>query len=157
MSDRALRTQLSQFLAESHAHADFDAAIKALPAKLRGKKPVGAPYTAWQLLEHMRIAQRDILDFSRDASHVSPKWPKGYWPKTAAPPSAAAWNNSVRQFRSDRKQMQKLITGKTDLFARIPHGDGQTLLREALLVLDHNAYHLGELVLLRKLLGAWRA
>ena len=152
----ALRQQLSQLLSQSHAHADFDAAIQGLPPKLRGRKPAGAPYTAWQLLEHVRIAQWDILEFSRDPRHVSPQWPEGYWPKTDAPPNAAAWTRSIRRFRSDRKAMQRLITGRTDLFARIPHGEGQTLLREALLVLDHNAYHLGQLVLLRKLLGAWK-
>ena len=156
MSDRALRTQLAQFLEQSHAHADFDAAIKGLPANLRGKKPAGAPYTAWQLLEHMRIAQWDILEFSRDPDHVSPQWPEGYWPATEAPPSARAWDESVRRFKSDAKAMQKLVTGKTDLFAKLPGGDGQTLLREALLVMDHNAYHLGELVLLRRLLRAWK-
>ncbi len=155
-SESALRQQLSRFLSESHAHADFDAVVKDFPKHLRGKKPARAPYTAWQLLEHMRLAQWDILEFSRDARHVSPQWPEGYWPNTAAPPNDAAWTRSIRQFRSDLKAMQKLVTGKTDLFARIPHGQGQTLLREALLVMDHNAYHLGQLVLLRKLLGAWR-
>ncbi len=154
-SDVALRKQLSQFLSESHAHADFDAAVSGLPKSLRGKKPAGAPYTAWQLLEHMRLAQWDILEFSRDPRHVSPQWPEGYWPKTAVPPNDA-WDRSIRWFRSDLKVMQRLVTGKTDLFARIPHGQGQTLLREALLVMDHNAYHLGQLVLLRKLLDAWQ-
>ncbi|HVP42835.1 MAG TPA: DinB family protein [Terriglobales bacterium] len=156
MNTKALRRQLARFLSESHAHADFDAAIAGLPPSLRGKKPAGAPYTAWQLLEHMRIAQWDILEFSRDPRHVSPKWPVGYWPKTAAPPSAAAWNKSIRQFRADMRAMQKLVTGKADLFAPIPHGRGQTLLREALLLMDHNAYHLGQLVLLRRLLGRWK-
>ena len=155
MKTDALRRQLAQFLSQSHAHADFDAAVKSFPPALRGRKPAGAPYSAWQLLEHMRLAQGDILEFSRDPRHVSPKWPEGYWPKTATPPNAAAWNKSIRQFRADLKAMQRLVTGKSDLFARIPHGDGQTLLREALLVMDHNAYHLGQLVLLRKLLGTW--
>ena len=153
---KTLRRQLANFLSESHAHADFDAAIKGLPAHLRGKRPAGAPYTAWQLLEHMRIAQGDIFGFSRDAHHVSPKWPEGYWPRTEAPPSPAAWDRSARQFRADRKAMQKLVTGKRDLFAPIPHGDGQTLLREVLLLMDHNAYHLGQLVLLRRLLNDWK-
>lgn len=153
---KALRNQLARFLAESNAHADFADVVKDFPRPLRGKKPAGAPYTAWQLLEHMRIAQWDILEFSRDPRHVSPKWPEGYWPKTPAPPNDAAWNHSIRRFRSDLKAMQKLVTGKTDLFARIPHGQGQTLLREALLLMDHNAYHLGQLVLLRRLLGAWK-
>jgi uncharacterized damage-inducible protein DinB len=120
------------------------------------EKPSGAPYSAWQLLEHMRIAQRDILEFSRNPKHVSPEWPEGYWPTKEAPPTKAAWSNSVRAFRSDLRAMQKLVANPaSDLFARIPHGDGQTLLREALLVADHNSYHLGQLVMLRRLLGAW--
>jgi len=153
----ALRQHLLDLLDGGNAHATFDAAVADMPSALRGKKPKGAPYTAWQLLEHLRIAQWDILEFSRDPKHVSPKWPEGYWPKTEAPPSDAAWNNSVRRFRTDLKQMAKLVADKkNDLFARIPHGDGQTLLREALLVADHNAYHIGELVLLRRVLGAWK-
>ncbi len=153
-SDAALRKQLTQFLSESHAHVDLAAALKGFPKALRGRKPAGCPYSAWQLLEHMRIAQWDILEFSRDPSHVSPQWPEGYWPKAAAPPSDAAWTRGIRQFRADLAAMQKLV-GTADLFSPFAHGDGQTLLREALLVMDHNAYHLGQLVLLRKLLGAW--
>ena len=153
----ALRQQLLDLLRGGHAHADFDAAVANFPSQLRGKKPKGAPYTAWQLLEHLRIAQWDILEFSRNPKHVSPPWPDSYWPKTEAPPSASAWNNSVRSFRADLKAMAKLVASqKNDLFARIPHGDGQTLLREALLLADHNAYHIGQLVLLRRLLGAWK-
>ncbi len=152
-----LRKHLLELLAGGHAHADFDKTVANLPANLRGTKVKGAPHTAWQLLEHMRIAQRDILEFSRNAKHVSPPWPSGYWPKTEAPPNAAAWTNSIRSFRADLKSMAKLVSSKnTDLFARIPHGDGQTILREALLVADHNAYHLGQLLLLRRLLGAWK-
>ncbi len=156
--DRALRKQLSNYLTESHAHAGFDAAVKDFPAELRGEKPMGAPYSAWQLLEHLRIAQWDIMEFSRGPKHKSPKWPEGYWPKQDAPPDARAWDKSVRQFRTDAKKMQTLIADpKRDLFAPFPWGDGQNLLREALLIVDHNAYHLGQLVLLRKLLGAWKA
>ncbi len=140
------------------AHVAFDKAVSHLPAALRGAKPAGAPYSAWELLEHMRIAQWDILEFSRNPKHVSPEWPGGYWPKSAAPPDEAAWDQSVRQFRADLEAMEKLVADpRTHLFTRIPHGDGQTVLREALLVADHNAYHLGELVLLRRLLGAWKA
>ena len=156
-SSDALRQHLLDLLRGANAHADFDAAVANLPSQLRGKKAAGAPHTAWQLLEHMRIAQWDILEFSRNAKHVSPPWPDGYWPKTAAPPGASAWNNSVRSFRADLKAMAKLVANpKSDLFARIPHGSGQTLLREALLVADHNAYHIGQLILLRRLLGAWK-
>jgi hypothetical protein len=152
----ALRTHVLELLRGGHAHADFDKAVANLPANLRGKKVKGAPHTAWQLLEHMRIAQRDILEFSRNPKHVSTHWPAGYWPKTEAPPNAAAWTNSIRSFRADLKSMVKLVASKnTDLLARLPHGDGQTILREALLVTDHNAYHLGQLLLLRRLLGAW--
>jgi hypothetical protein len=123
---------------------------------LRGRKPRAAQHTAWQLLEHLRIAQWDILEFSRKPKHVSPAWPDGYWPATPAPPDEAAWDKSVRRFRADLKAMQKLVANPaSDLFAPLPHGDGQTLLREALLLADHNAYHVGQLVLLRRLLGAW--
>ena len=156
-SSDALRQHLLELLRGGNAHADFEAAVANLPSQLSGKKPKDAPYTAWQLLEHMRLAQRDILEFSRNPKHVSPPWPDGYWPKTPAPPSESAWNNSVRSFRADLKAMAKLVANtKSDLFARIPHGEGQTLLREALLVADHNAYHIGQLVLLRRLLGAWK-
>jgi uncharacterized damage-inducible protein DinB len=153
----ALRQHVLDLLRGRNAHADFDTVVADFPSRLRGAKPSGAPYTAWQLLEHMRIAQWDILEFSRDAKHKSPQWPEGYWPKTETPPNAAAWNNSLRSFRADWKAMAKLVADKkTDLFAKIPHGTGQTILREALLVADHNAYHLGQMVLLRRLLGAWK-
>jgi hypothetical protein len=155
--DKALRSHVLELLRGGHAHADLDSALADFPPKLRGKRPKGAEHTAWQLLEHIRIAQWDILQFSRNAKHVSPKWPQGYWPQTEAPPSAAAWNASIRQVRGDQKAMEKLVTSKkSDLFAKIPHGTGQTLLREALLLADHNAYHIGQLVLLRRLLGAWK-
>lgn len=153
----ALRKHLLYLLGGGGAHVDFDSAITGWPAKLRGSKPKGLPHTAWQLLEHLRIAQWDILDFSRNPKHVSPEWPEGYWPSTDAPPSPAAWNNSVSTFQADLKAMMSLVKSpRRDLFARIPHGEGQTILREALLVADHNAYHLGELVYLRRALGAWR-
>jgi hypothetical protein len=154
----ALRQHLLDLLRGRNAHADFDAVVADFPSRLRGVKPPGAPHTAWQLLEHMRIAQSDILEFSRDAKHKSPPWPEGYWPKTEAPPKAASWNNSLRSFRADLKAMAKLVADKkTDLFAQIPHGTGQTILREALLIADHNSYHLGQMVLLRRLLGTWKA
>lgn len=154
-TDRALRDHLVALLDGGHAHATFDAAIKGLPASLRARTPKGLPYSPWQILEHMRIAQSDILEFSRDADYRSPKWPEGYWPEQAKP-SESAWRRSVAQFRTDLKAMQALVADPaTDLYARIPWGDGQTILREALLVADHNAYHLGELVVLRRALGAW--
>jgi len=154
----ALRKQVVDLLRSSHAHADFEAAVKGLPANLRGVKPNGAEHTAWQLVEHIRLAQWDILEFSRDAKHVSPAWPGGYWPKTEAPPSAAAWNKSLRDYRADLEAMEKLVSSKkTGLFAKIPHGTGQTILREAFLIADHTAYHVGQLILLRRLLGAWKS
>jgi len=155
--EQPLRQQLISLLSEGHAHATFDAAVKGLPESLRGKVPKGAEHSPWQLLEHMRLAQWDILEFSRDAKHVSPKWPEGFWPSSPKPKNAAAWTKSIRDFRADLATMCKLIADEsTDLFARIPHGDGQTILREALLIADHNAYHVGQLVLVRRLLGAWK-
>jgi hypothetical protein len=155
--DKSLRRHVLQLLAEGHAHVDLKTALAGFPPSLRGKKPKGAEHSAWQLVEHIRIAQWDILEFSRNPKHVSPKWPDGYWPKTEAPPSVAAWNTSIRKVQADLKAMGKLVESKkTDLFAPIPHGTGQTVLREALLVADHNAYHIGQLVLLRRLLGAWK-
>jgi hypothetical protein len=123
--------------------------------ELQGKVPKGAEHSPWQVLEHLRIAQWDILEFSRNAKYESPKWPEGYWPKKA-PADEKAWDKSVRAFKKNRKELCALVEDeKTDLFAKIPHGDGQTILREALLAADHNAYHIGELVLVRRLLGAW--
>ena len=155
-SDRALRQHLIYLLTDGGAHAKFDDAIAAISAKLRGQKPAGMPHSPWMLLEHMRIAQWDILEFSRNPKYKSPAWPESYWPPTEAPPNAAAWNESVKNFRKDLKSIENLIANpKTDLFAKIPWGDGQTVLREALLVADHNAYHLGQLVDVLRLLGAW--
>ncbi|MDB5331009.1 MAG: transporter [Phycisphaerales bacterium] len=155
--DRALREHVLELLRGGHAHVEFDRAVGGLPAKLRGAKPPGQPHTPWRLLEHLRIAQRDILDFSRDGSHVSPDWPAGYWPPGDAPPNAKAWDQSVRAFKADSAAMQELVTNPaTDLLAPIPGGKGQTVLREALLVADHNAYHLGQLIIIRRLLGAWK-
>lgn len=155
--DKALRQHLLDLLRGGGAHLNFDAAIAGLPAKLRGARPAGLPFTAWRLLEHMRIAQWDIVEFSRNPKYIPPEFPEDYWPKTDAPPSNVAWEKSVKAFRKDLKGMQELVANpKTDLFARIPHGTGQTILREALLVADHNAYHLGQIVMLRRLLGAWK-
>ena len=135
------------------AHLSFDEAVKGFTVKLRGAKPKGAPHTPWQLLEHLRIAQWDILDFSRNPAYQEMKWPDNYWPKTETPPDAAAWDHSVEQFRRDLKAMEELVSdASVDLTARIPHGTGQTVLREALLVVDHNSYHLGQLVFVRKML-----
>jgi hypothetical protein len=155
--DASLRKHLLDLLTGSNAHAGFEAAIKGLPADLRGKRPQGGDHSAWELLEHLRIAQWDILEFSRDAKHKSPDWPSGYWPAAPAPPDEKAWEKSVRAFRKDLKSFCALISDPaTDLYAKIPHGDGQTILREALLIADHNAYHVGQMVVVRQLLGAWK-
>ena len=156
-NERSLRKHLVELLTGEHAHASFDSVIKGLPKNLRGKTPPDAEHSPWELIEHLRIAQWDILEFSRDAKHVSPKWPSGYWPKSAEPPDDAAWDESVERFHADLRAMAGLVENpSTDLFAKIPHGNGQTILREALLVADHNAYHVGQLVTVRRLLGAWK-
>lgn len=155
-NDGALREHVVNLLTLGHAHATFDQAVKGLPEQMRGRVPKGAEHSPWQLLEHLRIAQRDILEFTRNPKHVSPAWPEGYWPKEKGPASEKGWEQSVRAFKRDLKEMVELVRDeKKDLFAKIPHGDGQTILREALLVADHNAYHVGQLVLVRRLLGAW--
>lgn len=157
MDEKALREQLVKMLDWGEAHAGWKSAVKDFPAAHRGTRPPGSPHSAWELLEHIRLAQFDILEFSRNPKHTSPPWPQGYWPKVPAPPSAAAWEKSVKQIETDQRAMQKLVENpKTDLLAKIPHGSGQTVLRELLLVADHNSYHLGQLVLVRKLLGDWK-
>jgi len=156
-NEAALREHIVNLLSLGNAHATFEQAVKGLPAELRGTRPKGAEHSPWEILEHLRIAQWDILEFSRDAKHQSPDWPTGYWPQSAAPPDEKAWDKSVRAFRRDLKGMCALVQDETtNLYAKIPHGDGQTILREALLTADHNAYHVGELVLVRRLLGAWK-
>jgi len=156
-NSKRLREHLLYLLNGGGAHARFDDIVKDMPEKLRGVKPDGLPHSAWMLLEHLRLAQWDILEFSRNSKYKAPEWPKDYWPKTEAPPSAAAWNKSIQQFRKYLKTMQYLVAyPKTDLCAPIPWGDGQTILREALLAADHNAYHLGQFVDLRRLLGDWK-
>ena len=153
---KSLREHLLYLLKGEGAHASFEDAVRDFPAELRGKKLEDFPHTAWMLLEHLRLAQLDILEYSRKPKHVSPKWPEGYWPKQEAPPDSGAWNKSVAAFKADLKAMQALVTNpKTDLSATLPNTDGHTVLREALLLADHNAYHLGQLVMLRRLLGAW--
>lgn len=154
--DVILRQQLIELIKGGNAHIQFHKAIAHFPPELRGKRPEGAAHSPWEELEHMRIAQWDILEFSRDPDHTSPSWPEGYWPASQEPPSEKAWDQSIHSFLADMQSMCALIADESsDLYARIPHGNGQTLLREALLVADHNAYHLGQFMLLRRLLGAW--
>lgn len=151
----SLRTHVVNLLTKAEAHVDVSSTLKDFPRELRGLKPKGSPHTPWQLLEHMRLAQWDILRFSLDPQHVSPKWPDEYWPESAAPPSEKAWEESTRAFEANLDEMVVLVRDKKrDLFSPFLHGEGQTLLREALLVADHNAYHLGQLVLLRRTLEA---
>jgi DinB family protein len=155
--ENAVRDQLRRLLDWEEAHVNFDTAVAKIPVKLRGSRPRGLPYSSWQLIEHLRIAQHDILDFCRNPDYKELKWPDDYWPSAAAPPSSSAWDKSIRQFRKDRKALQQLAADTSiDLGARIPHGSGQTYLRELVLAADHAAYHIGELVLLRRLLGIWK-
>ena len=155
-NDQSLRKHLVAQLDGGHAYATFDKIIANFPPKLRGEMPKGLPHSAWMLLEHLRIAQRDILDFSRDPNYVAPKWPEDYWPQNPSLPSRTAWDKSVKAFQDDLNAMKKLVSNpKTDLFAKIAWGDGQTILREALLIADHNAHHLGQMIDVRRLLGIW--
>ena len=156
--DKALREDVAVLLRGGRAHVGFEQAVASVPVGLRGKKPRGAPYTLWQQLEHMRIVQWDILEYIRNPHHVSPKWPEGYWPEEPSP-AGNAWAKSVKAFQVERQALLDLAANpSTDLLERIPPGDpdGVTILHELLLVADHNAYHLGQVVMLRRLLGAWR-
>jgi DinB family protein len=152
----ALREQLSRFQNWREAHADFDAAVADLPPHKRGVAPAGLPYSPWQLVEHLRLTQADILEFCKNVDYVERKWPDDYWPASAAPPTAQAWDESIAAFRRDREALQAMIGDPScDLFAQVPAGNGQTFLREFLLVADHTAYHVGQLIAVRRLLGAW--
>ena len=154
----SLRLQLVDAMRGHQAHIDFDSAVKDFPAEARGRKPAGAPHSAWQLLEHMRIAQNDILEFSRNPKHKSPEWPEGYWPKTDVPPRPADWDEAVKAFQRDAREFNSLVQDlQSNLFEPFEHGDGQTFLREALLVASHNSYHLGQLVFLKKMITEPRA
>ena len=156
-SDKSLRKHLVELLDGGNAYATFDKIVTGFPARLRGEIPPGLPHSGWMILDHLRITQRDILDFSRNPKYAAPKWPDDYWPKRSSPPTAAAWAKSVKSFKDDLSAMKKLIGDpKTDLFARIPWGEGQTILREALLIAEHNAYHLGQLTDVRRILGIWK-
>ncbi len=155
--DQLLRTHVGKLLEWEDAHLSFDRAIEGFPPDLRGVAPAGLPYSAWQLLEHLRLTQLDILDFCRKSDYVDPASIDEYWPKTAYPPTTAAWDESLRSFRQDRDALKTLASDRSvDLFAKIPHGTGQTYLRELLLAADHNAYHVGQIVILRRSLGVWK-
>ena len=150
--DASLRKHVLYLLRGGGAHLSFDDLVNGFPADLCNRRIEALPYTPWQVLKHMRLAQSDILEFSRDANHVSPEFPKGYWPKPDELGTAALWQKTVEEFRTDLQQMETLVEDEsTDLHAKIPHGDGQTILREALLIADHNAYHLGVLAVMARL------
>lgn len=155
--DKALRDHVVYLLGGGGAHLTFDKAIADLPKKFRGAKPANVPHTPWRLLEHMRLAQEDIIDFCTNPEYKEREFPAGYWPKGDAPGSDAEWEKTIQEFHRDLKRMEELVKNSgTDLFAKIPWGDGQTYLREALVLADHNSYHLGELVTVRRALGAWK-
>lgn len=153
-SDQLLREHLVRTLSWEGAHQQFDSIVQKFPNDWVGRKVDGVPYSPWQLLEHIRLTQRDILDFCRDPDYEEPRWPDEYWPAEDAPPDPGDWHRAAEQFKADRSAFAELIADpQLDVFARIPHGDGQTYLREALLIIDHNAYHVGQMVVLWRLLG----
>ncbi|WP_316844051.1 DinB family protein [Pedobacter psychrodurus] len=151
-----LVTELKKLLNGGGAHVGFKDAVANLSFNLLGEKPHNLPYSIWQLAEHIKIAQWDMLEFSKDGSHQSPKWPDEYWPKELAPKDEETWNNTLKQIDDDLKAFIALLDS-ADLFEAIPHGDGQSVLREALQIADHNAYHIAEIVVIRRLLGAWKS
>jgi len=157
MADKlnSLRADLLALLTSENAHATFDATVKDLPADLRGKRPKGAPHSPWELLEHLRIAQWDIIEYALNPKHSSPEFPLGYWPKSPEPPDGRAWDKSIAGFRADRKRLVAALE-KADILAPIKHANNQSLASKAILVIDHNAYHLGQLILLRRLLNIWQ-
>jgi hypothetical protein len=155
--DRILRKQLIPFLRGEGAHVDFASAIRNFPAEHYGTRPSGCPHSAWQLVEHIRLALHDLIEFSTNSNYTAPAWPADYWPEEAAPPSPTAWLKSVAAIQQDIEAFEHLIGDPaSNLYAKIPWGDGQTLLHEALLAGDHTSYHTGQLVLLRQLLGIWK-
>lgn len=158
-AEERLREHILELLRGGQAHATFDDVVADFPPELRGVRPNALPYSAWKLVEHIRIAQRDILDYSRAArdAYAAPAWPAGYWPAADAPPTATAWDESIATIRAEREEMEQMVADPLrDLFATLPaSSEGHSLLREALLVADHTAYHVGELVLLRRMLGSW--
>lgn len=156
MSEHTLREQLLELLGGGTAHIKLSDVVDDFPFELLGKKPKGAPHTAWQLTEHMRFTVNDLLTFSTDSKYKAPKWPDSYWPKEEAPASQEAWEECVKGLKADFHAFEKLVKDpRSNLFSKIPWGDGQTLLREVLLACTHTSYHLGELVFLKKELGAW--
>ncbi len=156
MSQQLLRNHLKDLLTWTSAHVDMERAVKNVPPELRGKRPENAPYSLWQLLEHVRLAQFDILEFCRNESYVSPNWPDDFWPVDPEPPSREAWQQCIDSIKRDRQELIELIDDESiDLFSTIQQGEGQTYFREAVLVADHTAYHVGQIVLVRRMLDVW--
>lgn len=154
----AIIDNLINLLNKGNAHISVDEALKDIPFEILGSKPEGVPYSIWQLAEHIRIAQEDILNFSKDSQYQSPNWPDDYWPKEVKPTSKEAWENCIAQIKKDRKSFITLLRNSADsLFTPFPYGDGQTLLREALVLADHQSYHTGEIIILRRILKNWPA
>jgi DinB superfamily len=152
-----IRDQLADALDWHEAHATLADAVDGLAPELRGRRPPGFPHSAWELLEHLRLTQRDLLEFCRNPAYRAPKWPDDYWPPSGAPPEARAWDESIANYRHDCSAFQALVRDPSiNLEARIPHGEGQTYLREVLLAIDHAGYHIGQLVAVRRALGAWK-
>lgn len=155
MATDPLRAQLHALLDFKEAHVTFDAAVDGVPRSARGRVPQSGQHSLWQLVEHLRIAQEDILDFSVNPNYRHKKWPDDYWPASPEPPSEQAWDDSLAAYRRDRETMRRLVLERPDLMASIPHGTGQTYLRQALLVAVHASYHIGQIVLTRRLLNVW--
>jgi uncharacterized damage-inducible protein DinB len=156
-NDKITRKHLTDLITKGNAHATLDDALQDLSPALRGIKPDGLPYSIWQLLDHIRIAQWDILEFTKDQKHRSPKWPEGYWLKDPEPASEAAWDKTIKQIKADQQEFVDLLNDEANnLYQPLPEGDGQTLMREALLIGDHNAYHTAEIIMIRRLLGDWK-
>jgi hypothetical protein len=156
-NDVLVKEQLTRLIKKSHAHATLEKALEGLPAEYRGVVPDGLPYSIWQLVEHIRFCLWDILEFCKSAEHVSPSWPDGYWVKSATPASDKEWDDSLKQLHTDTNNFIELLNSKdADIHKPIPWGDGQTLLREAIVIIDHNGYHTAEIILIRRLLGIWK-
>lgn len=154
--DHALREHLVELLRGASAHADFETSLKDFPVEKATAKPANSPHSVWQLLEHIRLALHDLLDFCTDPKYVAPKWPEDYWPQSEQAPTAEEWRTTIKAVKADLKAFEELVLDQdSNLYAEIPWGEGQTLIREALLAADHTSYHLGQIVLLRKQLGAW--
>jgi len=154
MDEAQLRTHVRRLLDWHDAHATFDDAVAGIPDELRGRQPPGLPYSPWQLVEHLRLAQQDILDFCVNPEYEERRFPDDYWPRSVAP-EGDAWEKSLAAFRADREALKELAS-RAELLAPVPAGSGETYLRELLLLADHNAYHVGELIVVRRLLGNWR-